>query len=478
MLDLVVVGAGIAGLIAGNRAAELGCRVTVLEAGTDRYLCNSRIATGSLNFAHSNPELPPAQLIDAINADTEGHADPALAAAIAAVAGRGLRWLKDNGAQFVRQEMQGKMSWMLAPPRSLVPGLDWRGRGADVLLDVLAERLKARGGELMTGTSAQSLLVKEGHVCGVSAQTSGKTVSIDARNVVLADGGFQGNAKMVGRYICARPEKLVQRSAGTGLGDGIRMASEIGARLVDMNRFYGHLLSRAAFQNASLWPYPTLDSMTNGSILVGSDGNRLFDEGLGGITLSNLIAEMDDPTSTWIIFDEEIWTTTGYDEVVPANPHLIEAGGTVISAKTIEELAAKAGLPAGPLASTVAAYNNAVESGRGDQLVPPRSLGRRFGVIRNATERVPVRPVRRAPFYAAPLAVGITCTMGGLAIDVNARVIREDGKPIPGLYAAGQTSAGLEGGPIAGYIGGLAKSYCTALLAAEAIAAGQDGRLS
>jgi len=478
MLDLVIVGAGIAGLIAGNRAAELGCRVAVLEAGTDRYLCNSRIATGSLNFAHSNPELPPAQLVDAINADTEGHADPALAAAIAAVAGRGLQWLKDNGAQFVRQEMQGKMSWMLAPPRSLVPGLDWRGRGADVLLDELAARLKARGGELMTDTRAQSLIVKSGRVCGVTAQSNGNQISIEARNVVLADGGFQGNAEMVGRYICGHPEKLVQRSAGTGLGDGIRMAAAIGAKLVDMNRFYGHLLSRAAFQNASLWPYPTLDSMTNGSILVGRDGKRLFDEGLGGITLSNLIAEMDDPASTWIIFDEEIWTTTGYDEVVPANPHLIEAGGTVVSANTLEELAARTGLPAGALASTVSTYNKAVADGRADRLVPPRSLGRRFGVIRNAAERVPVRPVQRAPFYAAPLAVGITCTMGGLAIDVHARVIRNDGTPIPGLYAAGQTSAGLEGGPIAGYIGGLAKSYCTALLAAEAISSSQNGRLS
>jgi fumarate reductase flavoprotein subunit len=478
MLDLVIVGAGIAGLIAGNRAAELGCCVAVLEAGEGRYLCNSRIATGSLNFAHSNPELPPAQLIEAINADTEGHADPALAAAIAAVAGRGLQWLKDNGAQFVRQEMQGKMSWMLAPPRSLVPGLDWRGRGADALLDELAARLKTRGGELMTGTRAQSLLVKDGRVCGVSAQSNGKTVPIEARNVVLADGGFQGNAEMVRQYICPHPDKLVQRSAGTGLGDGIRMATALGAKLVDMNRFYGHLLSKAAFQNDGLWPYPTLDSMTNGSILVGSDGNRLFDEGLGGITLSNLIAEMNDPSSTWIIFDEEIWTTTGYDEVVPANPHLIEAGGAVISADTIEELAAKTGLPAGPLASTVAAYNKAVTSGRSDQLVPPRSLGRRFGVIRNAAERIPVRPVQRAPFYAAPLAVGITCTMGGLAIDVHARVIKEDGTPIPGLFAAGQTSSGLEGGPIAGYIGGLAKSYCTALLAAEAIAAGQKGKLS
>lgn len=90
MPDLVVLGGGFAGLIAANRAAELGCSVVVLEAGEGTYLCNSRIATGAMNFAHSDPQLPPEQLVQAIMEDTEDYADPSLAAAIAEVAGRGL----------------------------------------------------------------------------------------------------------------------------------------------------------------------------------------------------------------------------------------------------------------------------------------------------------------------------------------------------------------------------------------------------
>ena len=85
--DLVVVGAGIAGLAAANRAAALGCRVVVLEKGEDeRYFCNSRIATGALNVAHTDPHSDPAVLRQAIETDTEGYAAPALADALAAQA--------------------------------------------------------------------------------------------------------------------------------------------------------------------------------------------------------------------------------------------------------------------------------------------------------------------------------------------------------------------------------------------------------
>src|ERR1017187_8151998 len=91
--DLLVVGAGLAGLVAANRAAELGQQVIVLEQGTEPdYLCNSRIATGVFNFAHSDPEAPPDELLRAIFDDTDGHGDRALAGAIANVAGRGLAW--------------------------------------------------------------------------------------------------------------------------------------------------------------------------------------------------------------------------------------------------------------------------------------------------------------------------------------------------------------------------------------------------
>jgi fumarate reductase flavoprotein subunit len=335
----------------------------------------------------------------------------------------------------------------------------------------LAERLTRHGGVLRTGVRAVSLLSDGGRVSGVAAEVNRARETITARCVVLADGGFQGDAELVGRYICPHPEKLVQRSAGTGRGDCLRMAAALGAKLVNMDMFYGHLLSRAAFDTPNLWPYPGLDSLTNGSILVNADGKRIFDEGGGGILLSNQISRLEDPTSTWIVFDEAIWATTGHDEVVPANPHLVEAGGTVLSAPSLAELAQKMGMNATALAATVAEYNAAVVAGTPERLVPSRSPGRRFGVIRNDPKRIPVRAVEHAPFYAAPLAVGISCTLGGIAIDTGGHVLDQANRQIPRLYAAGSTTGGIEGGPAAGYIGGLALSYCTALLAAEACAA-------
>ena len=106
--DLAVVGAGIAGLTAANRAAELGCRVVVLEKGEDeRYFCNSRIATGVLNVAHTDPHSDPHVLRQAIDLDTEGYAAPALADALAGIAGQSMQWLRARG----RAHHQGADPW-------------------------------------------------------------------------------------------------------------------------------------------------------------------------------------------------------------------------------------------------------------------------------------------------------------------------------------------------------------------------------
>src|SRR5580692_5250954 len=141
--DVVVVGAGVAGLTAANRAAQLGARVLVLEAGADEhYACNSRIATGVLNVAHTDPHSDPALLRKAIAVDTEGYATPALADALAITVGRVMEWLRQEGARMIQVPIHGTSRWMLAPPRTLSAGLDWRGRGPDVLLRTLAGNLK------------------------------------------------------------------------------------------------------------------------------------------------------------------------------------------------------------------------------------------------------------------------------------------------------------------------------------------------
>ena len=90
-------------------------------------------------------------------------------------------------------------------------------------------------------------------------------------------------------------------------------------------------------------------------------------------------------------------------------------------------------------------------------------------MIRNSPVRLPARPIEQGPFYLIPICIGISCTIGGVAIDPHARALNTNEKPIEGLYAVGSTSGGIEGGPIAGYIGGLSKALCSGLLAAEHI---------
>ncbi|MEA2987793.1 MAG: fumarate reductase flavoprotein subunit [Alphaproteobacteria bacterium] len=470
--DLVVVGAGIAGLAAANRAAALGCRVVVLEQGADeRYLCNSRVATGVLNVAHTDPHSDPAVLRHAIALDTEGYAAPALADALAAQAARSMGWLRAEGARIIEVPIQGKTRWMLAPPRTLSAGLDWEGRGADVILQTLGRNLKARGGTIMLGTRARSLRMDARRCTGIVAEQAGRALQLEAANVLLADGGFQGNPDLLRRFISPRPQSLTQRNAGSSQGDALLMAEAAGARLTDATSFYGHLLSRDSMSNTGLWPYPTMDTLAGAAIMVDRNGRRFIDEGLGGIAHSNALARSADPLAATAIFDQAIWETTGRAELVPPNPALVDAGGTLISAPDLAALAGRIGVAPETVLETVAAYNRAVIAEQGERLDPPRTSGRMFGESRNAGKRVSVAPVATPPFHAIPLAAGISYTMGGIEIDARARVVGHDGAPIAGLYAAGSCTGGVEGGPLGGYIGGYLKALGLALLAAADIGA-------
>src|SRR4029077_14913248 len=156
-----------------------------------------------------------------------------------------------------------------------------------------------------------------------------------------------------------RPDCLTQRSAGSGQGDALIMAEAAGARLTDAGSFYGHLLARDSLQNPGLWPYPTMDTLVGGAIMVDRAGRRFLDEGLGGIALSNALARAEDPLSATAVFDQAIWDAAGHTELVPPNPQLEAAGGTVLRAPDLAALAAAIEVPAGNLLDTVATYNRA-----------------------------------------------------------------------------------------------------------------------
>ena len=458
--DVVVVGGGLGGLSAASRAAQLGLRVAVLERGRDQqYVCNSRFSGGILHISQHNVEDPAESLVKVIEEATLGHADPALALALAQDARRAVAWLREEGAKFIRV---GQIVWqqhVLAPPRPITPGLDWKGRGPDVTLRTLEANLVKRGGKLLRGTAGRALMESGGACVGVVADADGKAVQFPAKAVILADGGYQANMEMIGKHIAPAPQKVKQRGAATGMGDGLRMAQEMGASISALDTFYGHMLSRDSFHNDKVWPYPQLDELGTAGIVVDARGERFTDEGMGGVYVANMIARLADPLSTWAVFDDGVWNGPGKGARIPANPNLTKAGGTVHQAPTLRALAEMMGVPAERFELTVAGYNQALAADKLGSLNPPRSAA-----------RISPLPIVQAPYYAVPLCAGITYTMGGIAVDPDGKVQRCGGGAIAGLYAVGSATGGLEGGSGIGYVGGLIRAATFGIRAAECIA--------
>jgi len=458
--DVVCVGGGYAGLSAAARAAQLGQKAVVLERGSDElYACNSRYAGGVMHVSYQNPKDKPADLRRAVNEITAGNADPELVEAVAQHAGRAVEWLKDEGARFARAGNLGWRQWILAPLRPAVTQMDWKGRGADVTLRALEKNLAKRGGTLFRSTQVIDLIIENEMCVGVRVKQAGTEREYRARAVVLADGGFQGNAEFARQYLTPAPQAVKQRGAGTGLGDGLRMARAAGAAISALEAFYGHVLSRDAMHNERVWPYPQLDELGAAGLIVNSAGQRIADEGYGGVYLANMIARQADPLAMSVIFDEAIWQGPGRAAAVPPNPTLVSAGGTLHQDQTLAGLAAKLGIDARGLEATVAAYNAALAAGKPGELQPPRSSVKRKAYA-----------ITQGPFYGAPVCAGLTYTMGGVCINGNSQVLRPDRSVIPGLYAAGATTGGLEGGPVLGYVGGLIKAVTFGLLAGEHVA--------
>ena len=457
--DVVIIGAGVAGLVAANRALDLGLTCIVLEKGEGRYLCNSRLTGGLLHVCFKDIASSPDRLFEAIRNEVPDLPSTEVARAVAENSGRLMVWLRQHGVRLMRAGPDEAFRWVLAPPRVLRIGVSWEGRGGDVMLRTLEEKFVLRSGVMLRRAQATSLVVNDGACTGVIASVDGKETKFQSRATLIADGGFQSNLNMLRRYISAEPTSLFQRGAATGNGDGVRMAQEVGAQLVGMESFYGHVLCRSVFGNPDLWPYPIMDRVVAAGIAVDETAARFMDEGGGGVYQANHIARLRNPLSAVAIFDDATWQTAGRDFIFPPNPYLEERGGVLLKAPDIASLARVAGLPVNALEQTVASYNIAVQDQTTARLSPRRSADK-FKPMTIATP----------PFYAIPLCAGITYTMGGIATDNCARVLDCNDRPIPALYAAGCTTGGLEGGDTLGYVGGLAKSATMALLAAEAIA--------
>lgn len=457
-VDVVVVGAGFAGFTAAVEGVELGLETMLLDrTTTEPSWSNSRLSGGVIHACHMSLSTPPGDLVRDLQEQTGGAGRRELAGTFAHEAGAIPSWLALHGIPLTKATPEPYQDFVLAPPAQTGNVHRWEGRGPEQALDRLKAIFVSKAGVFRSGHHVQELMTRAGQVIGVVANTDRGPVSISARAVVLADGGFQANRVMLEQHIApAGAARIVLRGANTGTGDGIRMGAAVGAQLVNMNSFYGHTLSLDALHNDRLRLYPTLDRLTNASVLISRlTSQRFIDEGRRGITIANMLARGADPQHAVIVCDSAIWhSPAATSKTLPANPSVRAAGGTVWTGSTIAELAEQANLDALQLQSALDQYNQAVAD-RAQTLPIPRTGS--------------AQPIAQPPFFALPIVPGITHTMGGLLINADGQVLDSQEQPIAGLWAAGATAGGLDGGPDAGYAGGLAPGFVFGKRAARSI---------
>jgi fumarate reductase flavoprotein subunit len=230
-----------------------------------------------------------------------------------------------------------------------------------------------------------------------------------------------------------------------------------------MEAFYGHLLSADSLHRDGLSPFPFVEFLAATGMLVDFQGERFVDETAGGHFTSNALARHGN-SLVYVIFDDAMWNSIGQHFFCPPNPNLVTAGGTLHQADDIETLARKIKLAPERLRQLVDAQNAKVAASREKDAA---SAAARAAMPSYAKGRHPSQAFDTPPFYAAPACPALTSTLGGIAVDAHARVLRKSGGTISGLYAAGSTTGGIEGGPEVGYLGGLIKALVFGLLAAE-----------
>ena len=415
--DVVIVGAGGAGMTAAIMAKQAGVNFVLLEkmpyAGG-----NTTKATGGMNAAetHYQKEQGIEDSVDLFVSDTikGGHDlnDPALVRVMAEKSSDAIDWLDTIGAELPKISFSGgaSVSRIHAPA-------DGSGVG-EYLVQHFREKLEELGVEILYNTKATELVIGEdGRVCGVKAEGADCNYTFSCKAVILATGGFGANEEMYTQY---RPDLkgTVTTNAPGATGDGIIMAQKAGADLVDIEQIQLH---------------PTVEQTTSmlitesvrgdGAILVNQGGKRFTNELLTRDAVSAAELEQEG-CYAYIIFDQNL------RDHLKAVEKYVKTGITVQS-DTIEGLAEQLGIDPAVLKETLDNWNSYVKN----QNDP--DFGRTTGMEADLTT---------APYYAIKIAPGIHHTMGGVKIDTSAHVINTEGQIIPGLYAAGEVTGGVHGG--------------------------------
>lgn len=459
----MVVGGGLGGICAALKAAELGQRVLLVEAasklgGTALHSGGAVHIWGAESWDEYRAHCPTA---------------PELARTLVEEFRTFVDWLSSSGARgsYATVTFRGVTVPKYQIGDSMMPDakIAW--------FSELGRRLERLGGTILFETRARELLREDGVVVGVACERNGRKMSVAAREVILASGGFQRDGELLRTYVGPAAAEIVPRAVPEAVGDALRMAVAVGAALTPaMGSLYGQLMPAPPCEirwSNFLDPLLLSAFYASHSIVVNSDGERFMDEGpseLNGEVLD--IATRQPPGGLWAILDEAIRREHAVYELPPGSlrPRNLRysaflpyfrahrrgtrpsigidglrlsraRGATVVVARTIEELVEKLaghGLDPVRLGRTIRGYNSALADRSAALDVP--STG---GV-----------PLVTRPYHAIKLAPGVSMTYGGIAIDSRARVLNTRGAPIPGLRAV----PGAAGGVHDRYYGGMLAS--------------------
>jgi succinate dehydrogenase/fumarate reductase flavoprotein subunit len=295
-------------------------------------------------------------------------------------------------------------------------------------------------GAVRTGTALTGLVTEDGSVVGVEARAPDGAVRLGARRgVLLAAGGFEGNPELRRRHGVPGDAAWSMGPAGANTGEAMLAATAIGAAT--------DLLDQAWLCPGSAQPDggAAFTLGLRGGLLVDTAGRRYADESQPYDRMGRAMAA--DPASrvpSYLVFDSRSGGRLPAISLpgCPAQRHL--EAGTWVRADSIAELAAAIGVPADTLAATVSRFNGFAACGVDEDFHRGDDPFDRFFAAGDGPNPCLV-PVDEPPFYAARMVLSDLGTKGGLRTDVAARVLRQDGSAIPGLYAAGNTSASLSG---------------------------------
>ena len=462
--DVVVVGAGGAGMTAAITAAAEGKSVVILESQS-MVGGNSVRATGGMNagktvyqdenefgesagvektlktaaekYADNETITALAKTVSeqwaAYQADPTGYFDsvelmeldtmiggkgindPELVETLCANSADAIDWLDEHGIT-----LHNVSSFGGASVKRIHRPVNAEGKTVSVgsyMIPLLEENCEKAGVKMMLDTTATEILTDaNGAAVGVKATgASGETVTVNAKAVVLATGGFGANLDMVVKY---KPElKGFMTTNAPGIqGQGIEMAQAIGAATVDMDQIQIHPTVEA--NTAALI---TEGLRGDGAILINEEGQRFIDEvGTRDVVSAAEIAQTG--SYSWLVVDQAMADASSVIQ------GYIKKGYTVTGA-TYEELGKAMGVDAAAFAETMEKWNGYVEAKNDPD----------FGRTSFAN------PLNTAPYYAVKVTAGVHHTMGGLKINANTEVLNEKGEVIPGLFAAGEVTGGVHG---------------------------------